>query len=343
MKVGMLRKKNKPTKIARATALACQLYGIEFFYFRPKDVDVENKVIRGSFPAKNGWNIKETSYPDVIDNSLPTKETQELYNELEKHCYFTTRRLGTKDKIYKLMKKDGGFDDLLIPHTNLKSIRHINDYIEKYEHIILKPSKGSQGNSIYQLCKENGLYKLDTNKSSQLLSEEEIKRMIADQFKKRKYLIQPFISSRMKEGHPFDIRIHVRRAQNGEWKIVTYLPRIGVGNAITSNVNQGGGISQVDPFLQHVFGDDFERVKASLVEVATYFPERLQKHFDFEIDAIGIDIGIDQSGKLWFFEVNTSPGPKFYETEIGEAKAQHYEYIIKNKLKSGKVEKVALG
>ena len=295
---------------------------------------MENKVIRGLFPEKNGWVIKETSYPDVIDNSLPSKKTQEIHSDLEKHCYITTRRLGTKDEMFKLMKNDGGFEDILIPYENITSIHQIDDYIDKYEHIILKPSKGSQGKSIYQLSKENGLYKLDTDKTSQLLSVEELTKMITDKFTKRVYLIQPFINSRTKEGHPYDIRIHVRRAQDGQWEVITLLPRIGMSNAITSNVNQGGAISQTDPFLQNVFGDDFERVKASLVHVSTYFPERLQQHFDFEIDALGIDIGIDQSGKLWFFEVNTSPGPKFYNSEIGEAKAQYYEHIIKNKLNS---------
>lgn len=338
MKVGMLRKRKNPTKIARATAFACKHYGIEFFYFRPQDVDMEKKVIKGFFAEKGEWIRKETSYPDVIDNALPTTETEELYAHLEEHCYFTTRRLGTKASIYKLMENDGGFNDILIPFVQVKSMDDLNSYLEKYNNIVLKPVKGSQGKSIYQLTIEDGKYKLSTNTTINYYNYEELTEVAEKIFKDKKYLIQPFINSRTNEGHPFDIRLQVRRAKDGEWKLIVLLPRIGIGNSITSNVNQGGGISLVDPFLKTQFGEKADEIKAMLEEIAATFPQKLQRHFDFEIDGIGIDIGLDENGKPWFFEVNTSPGPKWYETDFGEAKAQHYEYIIHEKLASKTAE-----
>ncbi|SER98605.1 YheC/YheD family protein [Salisediminibacterium halotolerans] len=332
MRVGMLRRRNEPTKIARASALACQLYDVEFFYFRPKDVDVTKKIIVGLFPVKNGWVKRETPYPDVVDNSLPTAEAKEVHQELEKYCYLTTHRLGSKDELYQLMETDGGFDELLIPYRHVQSLGDLDEFIDHYVEVILKPAKGSQGNRIFQVRYEDGNYKLETDKTSEFLAEEEMRKRVQETFKERKYLIQPLIRSKTREGHPYDIRMHVRRGKDGEWQVINLLPRIGMSNAITSNVNQGGGISQIDPFLANVFGDEAERVKEKLVEISTTFPDKLQKHFSFEIDALGIDIGLDETGKPWFFEVNTSPGPKFYESEIGEAKAQHYEYIIKTKL-----------
>jgi glutathione synthase/RimK-type ligase-like ATP-grasp enzyme len=331
--VGMLRRRNKPSKSARAAAVACSHYGINFFYFRPQDVNFDTKKINGFFLVKAEWVQKKVDYPIIVDNSLPSNETLKLHEELERHCILTTHRIGTKSEIYEMLERDGTFKHILIPYRMVRSKKEIDDFLSEHKEVILKPSQGNQGKNIYEIEKSQDGYILHTDRKSDLLSEKEMINMAEKQFAKRKYLVQPFIKSRTKEDHPFDIRIHTRRAENGVWKWITLLPRIGMSNAITSNVNQGGAVSETDSFLEVQFGAKAPGIKKELINIAENLPPCIQQFYDFPIDSLGIDIGVEQNGDMWFFEVNTSPGTKFYELEIGEARAQYYEYLEKSSAK----------
>ncbi|WP_444685816.1 YheC/YheD family protein [Alkalicoccus luteus] len=340
IKVGMLRRRSRPSKSARSVAAVSDHYGIEFFYFRPEDVNMKEKTINGFFLEKGKWIRKITQYPEVVDNSLPTKETAELHRELEANCIMTTHRLGTKDDIYQMLEKDGTFQHILIPYRVVSSLKDIDDFLDVHQAVILKPSKGNQGKSIFEVERTEEGYLLCSDRSSEEISRSAMEKRVKTQFKKRNYLVQPFIKSRTKEDHPFDIRIHTRRAENGEWRWITLLPRIGMSNAITSNVNQGGAVSEWDSFFDVQFGERAAEIKEKLIDIAENLPPCIQQYYDFPIDSMGIDIGIEPSGHMWFFEVNTSPGTKFFESEIAEARCQYYEYLVHTSAAVPEEEKV---
>ena len=52
-----------------------------------------------------------------------------------------------------------------------------------------------------------------------------------------------------------------------------------------------------------------------LRKLAKEFPVYFQKGYDYELDALGLDIGIDENGKLWLFEVNSFPGCTMFELD----------------------------
>ncbi len=323
----MMRYGNRPNKIAMATALVCSHLEIEFFYFHPEDVNIEMKVIKGKFLEKNKWIEKETSYPDIIDNALPKKGTEYIYEELKQFSYLTTTRIGSKNEVYELMEQDPYFNDVLIPYVYLSTLDELSEFIEKYQSLIIKPARGSKGNKISKLSKSEDGYYLSTNHSEDYYSKDELAKFIKEMANEKKYIVQPYINSITKEGHPFDLRIHLRRGENGEWDNLDPLPRIGIGNSITSNLSQGGAISSLKSFLEAQYGDKSKKIKKQLNEITTTFPEHFQKLYDFEIDAVGIDIGIDENGKLWFFEANTSPGPHYYEIDVAQLRGGYYEYL----------------
>src|SRR5699024_1469127 len=103
-------------------------------------------------------------------------------------------------------------------------------------------------------------------------------------------------------------------------------PKIGIGQTITSNIHQGGGISSINPFLQSQFGDQWKEIKNNLKQLSKSFPPYFQSFYDNPIDALGIDFGIDPSGKLWLFEVNTYPGSRYFRVEDAERRVQYYLY-----------------
>lgn len=324
----MLRINKQPSTIARSVAYVCSHYGVEFFYFTPEDINLDTKKISGLFLVGNRWIRKETGFPNVIDNTPPRKQDVLLYELLERSCYLTTRRIGSKQKIFNRLKKEGGFNDVLIPFETLQSSAELEFFLEKYGAVVLKPSRSNMGKDVYTLKRVGNEYLLSTDTTTKAYNHIEFASVLKQTFLNRLFIVQPYIESKTKEGHPFDIRIHTRKDRNGNWKTVKIYPRIGIGRSITSNISQGGGISNINTFLKSQFGDRWEVVKNNINSISKMFPQQFQKLYKYSIDALGIDFGIDPSGKLWLFEVNTFPGAQFFEIEDAEVRVQYYLYCV---------------
>ncbi|ALX49950.1 YheC/YheD family protein [Lentibacillus amyloliquefaciens] len=73
--------------------------------------------------------------------------------------------------------------------------------------------------------------------------------------------MQKYISSKTIDGNPFDCRIHVEKNRQRQWQAARNFIRIGIGQKVISNVNQGCGISDVEPFLKAKFGEKWEEIK----------------------------------------------------------------------------------
>lgn len=148
-----------------------------------------------------------------------------------------------------------------------------------------------------------------------------------EQYVAKKYIVQPYIQSRTEEGLPFDIRIHVRRGKDGQWMPVKVYPRIGRGDGITSNLSQGGSIAQLKPFLKRQFMQNSIKIEKELNKLAVEFPTYFQRAYDKPLAALGLDIGIDEKGKLWLFEVNPYPGSTMFELESQQVAMGYAKYI----------------
>lgn len=329
MKVGMLRYPEKPPFLARTIAYICSHYNIDFFYFRPEDVDLTHKKINGSFLVNGKWVQKSTDFPDVIDNAPMRERDKILYSVLEEHSILTTRRIGSKKKIFNTLEKDGRFKDVLIPYKLIEDEVGIKLAIDEYKKVLLKPSRSNQGKNIYVIERSKNGFQVSTDSTTKSYSELAFTNLYNEVFANRLYICQPFIESKTKEGHPFDVRIHTRKNIDGKWATVKIYPKIGIGKSITSNISQGGGISAINSFLEAQFEDNWKDVKQRLNQLSRQFPPLFQSLYTFPIDALGIDIGIDKSGKLWLFEVNTFPGAMYLFAEDAEARVQYYRFCAK--------------
>ncbi|GAB2561225.1 YheC/YheD family protein [Gracilibacillus alcaliphilus] len=333
MRVGMLRFPEKPTFLARSIAYVCGHYGIDFFYFTPEDVDLSRQKINGQFLIKGKWIRKETSYPDVIDNEPMRERHRHIYESLEEQGFLTTKRLGSKKKVFRMMEKSGNFNDVLIPYKSIETDNDVKSAVELYGKVLLKPSVSNQGRNVYSVEKINENYQITTDSNEIIYNELEFSLEFNKLITDRSYICQPYIDSTTREGHPFDVRIHTRKNAEGKWSTVCIYPKIGIGNAITSNINQGGGVSEVNAFLKAQFDDKWESVKRELNRLSKSLPTRFQSLYNRSIDALAFDLGIDKIGKVWLFEVNTYPGAKYFFAEDAEARVNYYRYVYSQSVK----------
>lgn len=325
MKIGYLRYDSEPGNKVKTLAYMCFYHNIEFFYFRPEDVDLEREVIKGKFFLNGKWEERETSFPSFIDNAPSKKEYRALYLELERKMSIPMmcHRIDNKQKINNLLVKDQKFGDIVINTERFTDIFNFNRFLERYNKLILKPIGGNMGRGIYKVYKSQEKYYIESDEKIDTFKDlVELNKFIVN-MNFLEYIQQEYIESTTKNNLPFDIRVHVRRGANNNWSTVKIYPRVGINQNVTSNISQGGGITKLVPFLK-VNYPEYQIIQKKLNLFAKEFPIFFQKLYSFEIDALGIDIGLTKDGNLKLFEVNTFPGTNFLELEDSLVRVQYY-------------------
>lgn len=338
--IGMLRHFKNPNTMAKAAALSAEMLDCDFFFFNPKDVDINHKSINGLFLKNGEWTRMVTEFPDVIDNSPSKKVSKNIYQELEKTIPFTMHRIGNKDFVSKRLINER-YAELVIPYRDLKNINDVKEMLSVHSRIIIKPSGGNRGKGIIYMEKKDDKYTIRAAENINTYNETEVEKYIYELTNKN-YIVQKYISSVTKSSLPFDIRIHVRRGEGGNWQSVKIYPRIGSGKGVESNLSQGGSIAKIVPFLKYNFAEKWKVILDELRKLAKEFPVYFQKGYDYELDALGLDIGIDENGKLWLFEVNSFPGCTMFELDAQEVAMKYAKYLAlqeENKLTVNQIVK----
>src|SRR5699024_518482 len=130
---------------------------------------------------------------------------------------------------------------------------------------------------------------------------------------------------------PFDCRIHMEKNGDGKWVNAKNYVRIGIGQKVISNVSQGGGISDVKPFLEANFGEQAKKVHLRINKLAESLPYALEKLRDNKMMTMGMDIGIDKDGSLYLFEVNSAPITHPLRDVAVTLRVDYYTYMLNTK------------
>lgn len=336
--IGMLHHRAEPENVKKAYAysVVAKAEGVEFFYFTPGKVDIENQKIIGKYYENGVWIDKEYPFPDVIYNaSYPLGEkAEQTFDYLSERITFTSHSIGDKLSVYKRIKEGKDFKQYLIPTIELTNFEDLLNMINQYPKIIMKPISGHQGEGILFIEKEDDEFKINDAGKISIYTKKELLDLVLLKIQEQEYIVQRFISCQIKTGHVSDFRLHVQKNGEGKWVITSIYPRIGPLGSITSNLGSGGYTAYLDNFLQKEFNDDWFNVKRSL----EYFSLSFSNHFDSlyadsPLDELGIDVGIDENQRLWLFEVNWRPGiPIIFNSELDVARNTiHYaKYLALN-------------
>jgi hypothetical protein len=344
--IGMMHHRADPQKVSRAYAysIVAKGEGVEFFYFTPGKVDIESQTIFGKYYESGVWIDKKYPFPDVIYNASyrSSEKAERIIEYLSERIPFTSHSVGDKLSVHKRIEKGKDFEQFLIPTLELTDVKQLLNMINLYPKIIMKPITGNQGSDILFIEKKdnenfiiNDAGKISTYKRKELLNLAFLK------IKEQEYIIQRYISCRIKSGQVYDLRLHVQKNGEGRWVITSIYPRIGALGNITSNLGSGGYTAFLDSFLQKEFNDNWLNVKKRLENFSLSFSNHFDSLYDgLSFDELGIDVGIDKNQGLWLFEVNWRPGPPIiYNCELDVARNTiHYaKYLaINNKTFSSK-------
>lgn len=308
---------------------ASRRMGVIAFAFSPYNINYNKRTVNGYSYGKNGWIRKTYPLPDVVYPRVSgySYKGLQVRRRMEKYgCLFINPPLIGKWQTYKIISKN---PELLphIPDTNLvSSFRPVDRMIRKYRAVYIKPVKGSQGKNIVKVVKKKNSsryeyqYRINNNNcrgSSSSINglQTSLKKIMGN----RTYIVQQQINLlKSDKNNVIDVRILVQKDNTGKWKITGKACRVGRRGSITSNISSGGSGHRVEKVLANHFADQ-EQINNIINKIECVALEAA-KTMETEVGSIGelgIDIGVDNEGAVWFIEANIRPARQVFSL-IGE-------------------------
>ncbi|MCL1924417.1 MAG: YheC/YheD family protein [Defluviitaleaceae bacterium] len=352
--VGYWVKSVNPNKISATNKTRfgiCSMYGIDFFIFSAKDVNLEEQTINGLFWDKENFQFarKKVGFPPLIDFRMGGglhREHPNIFNSLKLKSYIIpSNKIGGKDEVGKWLLNTQ-FKENVIPTTEDISETKINEILNTYNSIILKPTTGSNGRGIYKISKDNGSKikvhyetKIYTTTLSDFLNNN------FHIFKTTKYLAQAFINSTSIDGQPIDIRLNLARGVRGKFYISDLYARFGGFNYIGTNMGREQRAVSIAALetLKYQFGEkDGQNLYKKIQDLGEKFPNVFQKKLKFITPELCLDLGIDRESKqIYIFEVGVSPGNSAMKADkIPIYNVEFYKYLLDEyEVNDGKLKK----
>jgi hypothetical protein len=298
-----------------------QLMGAVCFAFRMRDMDLKKAQIIGYTFHNNVWEKGMYPLPDVI---YPRNNSDFNRQVLRRHLtekgvqFFNPTGIG-KWGTYKALVKNPKLVKYLPDTRLIKNISQLGDMLNKYHNIYMKPITGSQGKNIIRIS-ENGQtrsYEYQHHiKQHQIIAKanslQELERKLRPIMNKRHYLAQQEIKLLRKGGCIMDLRVMTQKNRSGQWMVTGKVFRIGETGSITSNISGGGSVGDVKSLLNLYF--EKARVQDILKEI-DFLALETARSLEIRLGPtgeLGIDIGVDQDGKLWLIEANLKPARKIF-------------------------------
>lgn len=307
-------KLNQANDIAR-----CFLY-----FFSPENIDWEGHKIDGYVFQGNSrlWLQYRLPFPDIIYDrgaGFSGRENADIETlrgrfknmpgvEFINSCKLLKWPLYHKLSRYKAVKK-------YLPVTTLsREMEVIRSMTAKYGYIFLKTSGGSGGKDVYALEKiKDGFYlryyrkglhreRFSSHLSALRLDLKPILSPGRDQV-----IIQQGIRLVKFKNRLMDLRVLMVKDKDGIWNAVYNQARVAPTGAVVTNLSLGGEVmnySDIYPDLKANYSGvpTDKQIKSICITIAHY----IEKEFG-PFGEIGMDIGVDETGKVWMLEANSKP------------------------------------
>jgi hypothetical protein len=342
MVIGMFHNRKNPNRVSRAFLYSALLKneGADFFYFTAKGVDFTTRTIRGQYYEAGSWKEKVFPFPDVIINAAnqTTEKQSRTEAELKKLIPFTSYPVGSKLDVYNRLYHSTVLKEYIIPYRQVKDPATVFAFLERHHKAVIKPIWGHHGEGLISVEKSADAYLVRQGNEESAVSQEELEKMILG-FEKT-MVIQRFIRCYLKNGTPYDFRIHMQKNRVGHWQITVIVPRVGSSRRVVTNLSQGSQMIDFFSFLKNEFEDEGHNVKRQLEIFALKFVKNFEALYPYQFDELGLDIGLDENHKIWLYEVNWRPGHVFIEVATAKKAVQYALYLAqKYKMKKEKEKK----
>ncbi|MGR9047515.1 YheC/YheD family protein [Halobacillus faecis] len=224
------------------------------------------------------------------------------------------RKSRSKWKKYKLIRQRNDLSAHL-PETRLLTEESFWEMIEKYDVVMMKPTRGYQGKGVIQVsCIGGERYEFHSLYTKYVVEgKKDVFEHINTHYSSNKhYIVQQKIPLSQINGCPYDIRVMIQRKKNSDtWEVTGTLAKVAAPNFVITNYPQ-----QILP-LQEAFAISIngrpEKLQSKVERVCILTAEQLGTYYE-NTRIFGFDIGVDDEGKVWIIEANLKPSISMFKS-----------------------------
>ncbi|WP_309121498.1 YheC/YheD family protein [Paenibacillus sp.] len=314
--------------------------GVTAYIVAQDDLDLRARKLKGYVysASKRKWVLGERPFPDIVYNRIPYRKFEQLpeVQEVIRGCLshptirFFNPSFFSKWSLFEWLKESKLTRGHIPETVRLTGLGDFARMVRKYRNVYLKPVKGKAGKGIMKVQQLSGKrrsaeggYRLtcqsgDGVESTTFDTVSAMYDAVKRHMDGKEYIAQQGISLAVAGGRPFDLRALVQKNDRGEWRVSGIGARVAGASSITTHVPRGGSIGDPSKLLGTVFGPTSGRsILRQARETALVLASQIEKGSGHTLGEMSMDLGVDTTGKLWFFEANSKP-MKFDEPHIRE-------------------------
>lgn len=339
----------KANKLVEANRVAVTT----LYFFSVDSVNFRQLKIRGVYydERKKIWVERDFPLPDVLYDRVKTVKTYHLTGDEVRRRFdqlgikkINSRGDFNKWELYRLLQPDDTISEH-IPETKFyQNINDLTSMLEQFGKVYLKGCKGSRGKQVLSVAKlPKGGYEfrsyVDKVEVRRIYDIHELDRLILFYLSGKHIIIQQAIDLLTIDERIIDFRGELQRNGKGELTITAIPVRVGKQD---SPISTRGSSYPFDFFFENIMHYSKEQtalLKRSAEDFLVKIYTLVEQAYG-PFGELGIDIGLDKSGKLWFIECNAkSAKVSLYNTTSGETlqraflnPLEYAKYICSNSL-----------
>lgn len=322
------------TLFCRELANACQRQGVFVYFFTPSHIGSNSSNVTGWIYA-DGWRKTDLPAANVFYNRLTSRKlenkssVQHFMKEVKSHFgshYFNEKFLD-KTEVFDALGRAPALSGYMPESHLFRNFAMLKSMCSKHPIVFLKPIKGSLGKGIIRISRlEGGAYQTLTTQvgGTQKQTYPSLIKLfsaLSGKMKSTRYQIQQGLHLMLMDRRPVDFRALVQKNRLGKWNVTSVVARIAGNQHFVSNLARGGSLctlkdaisrSTLPPKIKKKLS---ARLKKAALDIAIGIDEQIPAHFG----ELGIDLAVDQHGRIWLLEVNSKPS-KNDNTPIGGSK-----------------------
>ncbi|MBX5437563.1 MAG: YheC/YheD family protein [Alicyclobacillaceae bacterium] len=298
--------------------------GAVAYLFRVEDVDFQGLKTIGYVQDGPAWKPAVLPLPDVIYDQVVSRRLErradhgrrrarlsKLYGER-----FFNDGFFDKWQVYEWLARDPRVRAHLPVTARLNRSQDLVTFVQQHSVTFVKPVHGSLGLGILRIVREpdgSVTYALKRARGAPLQGRADHPGDIAAALRRRllarPHLLQQGIALRTYRDRPFDIRILLQRDGEGVWRRTKMFARIAGPGDFTSNLSSGGEAVPVGQVLAELYSKPADRVRCrrQISRLSKWTAEVLEQQAQRRFGELGIDMGVDETGRVWVIEVNSKP------------------------------------
>lgn len=279
-----------------------------------------SRAVHGYRHGAKGWRAGLYPLPDVLYNRTQktpaTAATERSLEHLGVRIF--NRRVGSKWRQYRVLVRD----PQLAPHMPmtrlLRSSADLQRIVARFGGAYIKPSKGGFGRGVWRVERSDRGYDVrhtdGTGRTHRFgrLSLAQAYRAIRR--RRRVYIVQQRLNLLRWHGGIADVRVLMQKDASGLWRLTGAGVRVGKGHTIVSNLAGGGAAASLREVLQESFRHDPPRA-GEIERLVRAIAERVARRLERAsgcLGELGIDVGVDRDGRVWFLEANSRTGRNLF-------------------------------